>query len=219
METSKVISTDKSTVVIQVNPQVAQNAVIDTDGHQVRGAYRNTALTEFFKAQPKALGTVQIMIGVVCFLFGIIRTNILDHIPAIEISGINFWGSLIYISAGSLSVAARNKLHPCVVKASLGMNVISAITAGIAIVLMSFEISGSVYYGCYYDYNNYSREYNSHYSNTREMCLKFKGYDLGISGILLVFSVLQFIISICISGFACKATSSTDFTVVNVALN
>ncbi|KAG1960244.1 membrane-spanning 4-domains subfamily A member 12-like [Pimephales promelas] len=219
METSKVISTDKATVVIQVNPQVAQNAVICDDGQQSRGVYPNTALTGFFKAQPKALGTVQIMIGVVCFLFGIVNTfhsNRYRYI--IIISGIPFWGSLIYISAGSLCIAAQNKLNLCVVKASLGMNVISAMTAGIAIVLMCIEIvlSSLDYSRCYS--RNYGRGYSHDYSDPEEICLNVK-YYLGISGVLLVFSILQFIISICISGFACKATSETDSTVVNVALN
>ncbi|XDV25437.1 hypothetical protein PO909_029356 [Leuciscus waleckii] len=185
METSKVISTNKATVVIQVNPQVAQNAVICDDGQQTRGVYHNMDLAEFFKAQPSALGTVQIMIGVVWFLFGIVRTTDRYYDFISVISGITYWGSLIYISAGSLSVAARNKCHLCVVKASLIMNVISAITAGGAIVLVSIELR----------------------------------LNLGTSGIFLVFTILQFIISICISGFACKATSNTDSTVVNVALN
>ncbi|XP_048044441.1 membrane-spanning 4-domains subfamily A member 12-like [Megalobrama amblycephala] len=193
---SKIISTDKATVVIQINPQVTQNTVMSDDGREARGAYHNTTLTRFFKAQPKALGTVQIMIGVVCFLFGIIQSS--GGYPSILlVSGITYWGSLIYISAGSLSVAAQNKLHPCVVKASLVMNVFSAITAGVAIVLMSIEIA--VLRGRISDY--------------------ISRYILGIHGILLVFTILQFIISICISGFACKATCNRDSTVVNVALN
>ncbi|XP_039511974.1 membrane-spanning 4-domains subfamily A member 8-like [Pimephales promelas] len=229
METSKVISTDKATVVIQVNPQVAQNAVICDDGQQTR-VYPNTALTGFSKAQPKALGTVQIVIGVVNFMFGIVRTTFLskDHPVIIVKSGITYWGSLFYVSGGSLSVAAQNKLHPCVVKASLGMNVINAITAGISIVLMSIEIvfSSLFYENCYYNgYNHgYGRNDGSNYFgkyNFKEICLNLQKYDLGISGILLVFSILQFIISICISGFACKATCKKDSqtTVVNVALN
>ncbi|XP_058631073.1 uncharacterized protein LOC131540367 [Onychostoma macrolepis] len=210
MESSKVMSTDKATVIIQVNPQVTQGTVI-CDEQQARGAYHNTALKGFFKAQPKALGTVQIMIGVMVFLFGIVLTthpyNRMS--PTIFIiCGITYWGSLIYISAGSLSVAAQNKLHPCVVKASLGMNVISAITAAIAITLMSIEIHiiSSPYPRCYDPTDS-------------DICSKFKSYDMGITGVLLVFSILQFIISIVISGFACKATCNNDSTVVNVALN
>ncbi|KAG1929069.1 membrane-spanning 4-domains subfamily A member 4A-like [Pimephales promelas] len=201
METSKVISTEKATVVIQVNPHVC-------DGQENGGVYHNTALSEFLKAQPKALGTVQIMTGVMVFLFGIVRTTSMQYYPALSVfSGITYWGSFIYISAGSLSVAAQRKLHLCVVKASLIMNAISAVTAGLAILLVSIEI------GLFSDgiCNNYNER-------SPRICLSWKRYDLGVNGILLVFSVLQFIISICMSAFACKASSDYDSTVVHVAL-
>ncbi|ROI52206.1 Membrane-spanning 4-domains subfamily A member 12 [Anabarilius grahami] len=163
METSRVISNDKATVVIQINPQAAQNAVICDDGQEARGEYHNTALKGFFKAQPKALGTVQIMIGVMIFLLGIVLTaNVIQFGTLYVISGITYWGSFIYISAGSLSVAAQNKLHPCV------------------------------------------------------------RYGWGIIGIMMVLSILQFIISICISGFACRATCNRDSmsqNSVSVAIN
>uniref|UniRef100_A0A9J8B867 Membrane-spanning 4-domains subfamily A member 4A n=2 Tax=Cyprinus carpio carpio TaxID=630221 RepID=A0A9J8B867_CYPCA len=213
MENSKVLASEKATVIIQVNPQVAQDTVICDDGQQVRGAYNNTALKGFFKAQPKALGTVQIMTGVMVFLLGIVLSASLDRFPSISVfSGITYWGSFIYISTGSLSVAAQNKLHPCVVKASLGMNVISAITAAISILLMGIEIGTSVRLHRNCNYNSY----NSYYAND---CKRSQVYEMGITGILLVFFILQFIISIFISGFACKATCNTDSTVVNVALN
>ncbi|XP_077091363.1 membrane-spanning 4-domains subfamily A member 4A-like [Siphateles boraxobius] len=198
METIEVISTDKATVVIQVNPQAEQDSVIFVDGQQTRGTSHNAALKGFFKAQPKALGIVQIMIGVIIFFLGVLLTI---NYPAILVySGITYWGSIIYISAGSLNVAAQNKLHPCVVKASLGMNVFSAITAGFAILLMSIELRVISMWN-----PSLHAEYFIH--------------SLRIVGILLVFTIPQFIISICISGFACKATSNTDSTVVNVALN
>ncbi|KAK7152405.1 hypothetical protein R3I93_010577 [Phoxinus phoxinus] len=206
MEASKTISTDKATVVIQVNPQVTQNIVSGDDGQETRGAQHNTALTGFLEAQPKALGTVQIMIGVVILVLGIVRTPDVFYGPYISVfSGITYWGSIIFISAGSLSVAAQNKLHLCVVKASLIMNVFSAITAGTAIVLMSIEIALTSHRGCHYRYDS-------------DICL-IKRYDLGIFGIMLVFSITQFIISISISASACKATCNSDSTVVNVALN
>ncbi|XP_077095552.1 membrane-spanning 4-domains subfamily A member 4A-like [Siphateles boraxobius] len=208
METSKIISTDKATVVIQVNPQVAQNTVICDDGQEARGAYH-----KFLKAQPEALGTVQIMTGVMVFLFGIVRTTDVYNFPAVSLfSGITYWGSLVNISAGALSVAAQNKLNPCVVKSSLVMNVLSAVTAGLAILLIPMDIG----------LGSETMKYQScpkTYDRTEDvMCLKFERNDLGILGILLVFSILQFIISICISAFACKATSNNDFTVVDVAL-
>ncbi|XP_051981695.1 membrane-spanning 4-domains subfamily A member 4A-like isoform X1 [Xyrauchen texanus] len=210
----KVISTDNATVVIQINPQVAQASAISDDGQDEIN--QNTILKGFLKVQPKSLGIVQIMIGVVTFLFGIVLTISVNRFRIISLySGITYWGSLIYISAGSLSVAAENKLHQCLVKASLGMNVFSAITAGIDIIIMSIGIAtgSTIDQYCYFDYNS---SYN-HYGQS--LCSDFQIHGLGINGIFLVLSILQFIISICISAFACKATSGRDSTVVNVILN
>ncbi|XP_073695434.1 membrane-spanning 4-domains subfamily A member 4A-like [Garra rufa] len=205
MESSKVIASDKATVVIQVNPQVAQDTVICDDGQQVRGAYHNTALKGFFSAQPKALGTVQIMIGVTVFLLGIVLTANVYRFDSISVIGNTYWGSFIYICTGSLSVAAQNKLNPCVVKASLGMNVISAVTAAISIILMGIEMGMLSRFPRCYSRSSYD-------------CVHIESSGLGTLGVLLVFSILQFIVSIFISGFACKATCNTDMTVVNVAL-
>ncbi|RXN15875.1 membrane-spanning 4-domains subfamily A member 4A-like protein [Labeo rohita] len=280
MESSKFMSTDKATVIIQVNPQVPQDAVICDDGQETRRAYHNSALTKFFRAQPKALGTVQIMIGVMVILFGIVRTIYCTERYRYDygfyisvITGITYWGSLI-------------------VKASLIMNVISGLTAAAAIVLMGTEMYLLVNYNGYYELKRYdvgivgillvfsilqfiisicisgfackatsdtnstvvnvalnkvkgalimnvisaitaapaiimmsidmqflARDCYNNYSDYDFTCLKLKRYDMGIIGVLLVFTILQFIISICISGFACKANNNTNSTVVNVALN
>ncbi|XP_016348829.1 membrane-spanning 4-domains subfamily A member 12-like [Sinocyclocheilus anshuiensis] len=142
MESSEVISTDKTTVVIDVNPWMTQDTIIFVDGHEAGGKNHNTVLKGFFKAQSKALGTVQIMIGAMVFILGIVlTTNVYNYSAILDCSGITYWGSLIYISAGSLSVDAQNKRHPYVVKDFLGMNVFSAVTAGIAILLMGIQLA------------------------------------------------------------------------------
>ncbi|KAK7142951.1 hypothetical protein R3I94_012335 [Phoxinus phoxinus] len=138
------------------------------------------------------------MIGVVVFFLGVLLTTIDYNYPAILVySGITYWGSCIFISAGSLSVAAQNKLHPSVVKASFGINVFSAITAGLAILLMSIHL-GVI--------------------SMTDPSLYAEYFSLRIVGMMLVFTIPQFIISICISAFACKATCNRDSTVVSVAL-
>ncbi|XP_043107104.1 membrane-spanning 4-domains subfamily A member 15-like [Puntigrus tetrazona] len=185
------MSTDKATVIIQINPQVTQD-----DGEKSGEVYRSTALTEFPKTQPKALGSVQIMTGVMVGMMAILRFSSSGYRFYVS-SGILFWGSLIYITAGSLSVAAENKLHLCMVKAALIMNVISAMAAATAIVLTSIDINACLWHYKYYG-----------------PCLESQAWF----AILLVLSILQFIISVWISGFACKA-SSHDPTVVNVVLN
>ncbi|KAK7164674.1 hypothetical protein R3I94_003153 [Phoxinus phoxinus] len=195
METSEIISSDKAAVV---SLKVSQENVI-CDGQEARGVYHNAVLKGFLKLQPKALGTVQVMIGVVIFFLGVLLTINDYNYPAILVySGITYWGSLIYISAGSLSVAAQNKLNPNVVKASFGMNMFSAITAGLSILLMTEQLR---------------------LISAMDPSLYVEFFSLRIVGIMLVHTIPQFIISICISAFACKANCNRDSTMVNVLLN
>ncbi|XP_060774617.1 membrane-spanning 4-domains subfamily A member 12-like [Neoarius graeffei] len=165
-------------------------------------------LQKFLKGEPKALGTVQIMVGVLTILFGIVLAIFPDSISVV--SGVMFWGSLFHISAGSLAVAANNKLNHCVVKATMVVNILSTIAAGIAIIILSIELVISpVYRYCYY------RE-----DDCRNWYLAVS-YRHGITGVLLVFSVLQFTVSIAVSAFTCKATCSSEPTlnIVNVVQN
>ncbi|XP_056103546.1 membrane-spanning 4-domains subfamily A member 4A-like [Rhinichthys klamathensis goyatoka] len=139
------------------------------------------------------------MTGVVVFFLGVLLTINDYNYPAILVySGITYWGSCIFIIAGSLSVAAQDKLHPSVVKASLGINVFSAITAGLAILLMSIQLA---------------------VISMMDPSLYAEYFSLRIVGVMLVFTIPQFIISICVSAFACKASCNTHSTLVNVALN
>ncbi|KAK2857404.1 hypothetical protein Q7C36_005323 [Tachysurus vachellii] len=178
----------------------------------------------FLKGEPKALGTVQIMIGSLNFLFGIVLSLLI--VTPMVISGITLWGSLVFISSGALSVATAKKHNPCMVNTSLGMNVFSAVVAGVLIILLSVDmlfLSFSIYL-CEHDYSfrdyssrDYSsRDYSSHhypsyYSSYR--CQRRVQSMYGLYGVLLVFAVLEFIISICTSSFACKATCCSTTTV------
>ncbi|XP_076871964.1 membrane-spanning 4-domains subfamily A member 4A-like [Brachyhypopomus gauderio] len=145
-------------------------------------------LQKFLKAEPKALGTVQIMIGIMTMLFGIVLLVQAETITCF--SGVTFWGSVFYIIAGSLTVAASNKLHRCVVNGSLVLNVFSTICAGIGIIIFSLDLA----FNFLYHHHPY------YYQNVTK----------GICGVLLVFHVLQFIISISISAFACKASCISE---------
>ncbi|XP_051748017.1 membrane-spanning 4-domains subfamily A member 4A-like isoform X11 [Ctenopharyngodon idella] len=192
-----VVPVNSSTLVIQFQPPTQTTAA---------GTGTNAPVTVYVQqpagASPlhglQALGTVQIMIGLLTLLLGIVSSL---HAESISVfSGVVYWGSLIYIIAGSLSIAAENKVNSPsslrLVKGSLRMNIFSAITAVMSIIIISMDlVLGPL--------NSYCDYYDCDYIEE-----KYKTLYWGISGVSLIFAFLQFIISICLSAFACKATSS-----------
>ncbi|XP_046894031.1 membrane-spanning 4-domains subfamily A member 4A-like isoform X2 [Hypomesus transpacificus] len=131
--------------------------------------------------------TVQIMFGAMAFLFGIVMT--FGELSLGVLSGIFVWGSIIYIIAGSLTIAAEKSLNKCLVKASLGMNIVATVTAVTGTVLYSLD-AASVFSYCY-DYN--------------WLCRRYWAKHQGISGVMALFSLLEIMVTISVSAFACKA--------------
>lgn len=135
----------------------------------------------FRKGQPKALGVVQIMIGVVMLTFGL--AMVFYHLSLGVLSGIFVWGSLIYISAGSVAVAAETQLSLCLINASLALNIIASIVSGTGIILYALD---AIIWNHRYDDDPY--------------------YFIGFSIVLALFQALEFYVSIISAGLTCKAT-------------
>ncbi|XP_030638983.1 membrane-spanning 4-domains subfamily A member 4A-like [Chanos chanos] len=202
-----VVTQNGFVVVTHVYPQ-QQTATTPVTGVSSRVP---TLLAKFLRGEPKALGTVQILIGVMMLLFGIVLA--VNAASISTYSGVAFWGCLIYISSGSLGVAAENNLNKCLVKGSLVMNIFSTITAGISVILFSLDMVLQLYY-------YYCSGYDCYYLST--VCplysISFQSTLNGVSGVLLVFSLLQFVISISVSAFACKATCCTNPEISHIQL-
>ncbi|XP_066520178.1 membrane-spanning 4-domains subfamily A member 4A-like [Hoplias malabaricus] len=155
------------------------------------------------KGEPKALGTVQIMIGITTFLFGITLT--VNMFTVSDYSFVTFCGPVIYIISGALSVAVGNKAHPCVVKASLTMNVISSVIAGAVIIFLSFGIYASQWYFWYCTTDGYRSSLAQSLYN-------------GMYGVLMVFSLLETIISIYSAAFICRVSCCPEIMTAQIVI-
>ncbi|XP_066442649.1 membrane-spanning 4-domains subfamily A member 4D-like [Eleutherodactylus coqui] len=138
----------------------------------------------FLKSKPTPLGIVLIVSAILEIALEI---SLFFSTPSItSISGISFWGSIFYIVAGSLTIAAQSKPNLCLVKGSLALNIISSVFSVIAVILNIVDLA----VGWYYIYSKY-----------------FKVNMRAVVAILLVLNLLVFCVSLSISIFGCRSLS------------
>ncbi|XP_036793964.1 membrane-spanning 4-domains subfamily A member 4A isoform X1 [Oncorhynchus mykiss] len=208
MSSSQTTTTNGEVVINHVYPYgYGMGVAVVASAPHCLGQTVSSVLGSFRAGHPKALGTIQIMIGLIMLLTGIVNNAgpQVDNIGVL--SGIFVWGSIIYVVAGSLTVAADNKLNKCLVKGSLGMNVVATVTAVTGTILHSLDSAGIIFYRYYCDYPGYPSYDTPSYINYPRsyVCQQYWVRSQGISGVLAVFSMLEFIVSICVSSFACRA--------------
>ncbi|CAB1424934.1 unnamed protein product [Pleuronectes platessa] len=138
--------------------------------------------------------TIQIMVGLTVMLFGVAMGIPAETLTAF--TGFWVWGALIYITAGSLTVAAGKHLTRCLVNTALGWCVVAAVCSSVGTILYFLDSSG-VTHQCYYYY------YHDQYYQTNCM---YQGRMMGLSGIMGLVNLLELIVSLVVAGIACKAT-------------
>ncbi|CAJ0931568.1 unnamed protein product [Ranitomeya imitator] len=131
---------------------------------------------------------LQVMVGI-----GLIFTTFSVSLP----SGIPFWGPIIYIIAGSLTIAAQAKPSICLIKGSLSMNILTITFSVIGLVLTCVDL-GIIW--CY----------------PRRLCRSriIGGYL--IDSVLIVTNLLLFCLSISLSVFGCRALNHASSIVPQV---
>ncbi|KAM9310452.1 membrane-spanning 4-domains subfamily A member 3-like isoform 1-T1 [Pholidichthys leucotaenia] len=143
---------------------------------------------QFSRRRPEALGTVQIMIGIVVFLLGMVWIPL----PGVgAFSGIFVWGAAFFITSGSLTVAAGKSSNRCLVNTALGFNVVAAVTAGFGIIIYSLDAALSHNFRYCGSFNSYKCFY--HHISTY----------IGVSIILAIFCLLELIVSIYVAAVLC----------------
>ncbi|XP_058488830.1 membrane-spanning 4-domains subfamily A member 4A-like [Solea solea] len=180
-----------STVSTTVGDMVVVTHVLPANTNVNAGENTQTlvGVQKFIKGQPLALGTVQIIIGLMIFLFGIAMTPRADTLGVV--SGIFVWGAAFYITAGSLTVAAARRPSRCLVNCTLAFSVVAAVATSFGIILFTLDATGLLMY-CRYD--------------LVFECGLYRSRVMGFSGVLAVFSLLELIVSATVAGYACSAT-------------
>ncbi|XP_061468732.1 membrane-spanning 4-domains subfamily A member 15-like [Rhineura floridana] len=152
------------------------------------------------KVETKTLGAIQIMIGLIHIGFGVVSIFMFDlcYTSLAAFGGYPFWGGLFFIVSGSLSVSAEKHLTSNLVKCSVGMNITSAVMAAV----------GTCLYICELIIN-------------RSWIRCFEPVGTAIACLLLLFSLLEFCITVSTAHFGCQATCYSSDTIasrVNTAL-
>ncbi|XP_058013785.1 membrane-spanning 4-domains subfamily A member 15-like [Ahaetulla prasina] len=156
---------------------------------------QKSPLQDFLNAETKVLGAVQIMIGLLHIGFGTVVISLPSSNAGVTtIAGYPFWGGVFFISSGSLCITAVNNRNRALVKSSVGMNITSAIMALIGILICIADLAVT-----------------SSGDQSLSQTYKIKNaIDSGLSGMLLLFSLLEFCITVSFAHFGCQTNCCTD---------
>uniref|UniRef100_A0A673GT84 Uncharacterized LOC107726651 n=1 Tax=Sinocyclocheilus rhinocerous TaxID=307959 RepID=A0A673GT84_9TELE len=163
-----------------------------------------------------ALGTMQIIVGVINIVFGIllnspwIRGNLADF-------GVAFWIGGVVLVVGIVTVLAAKFPSPFLLVITVVLNVVSAALAITAVVLYSVDLAtGSGQY-CdtnYYSSNSYAVTPSPEQMRNTEICVQYKHLNNmmlgGLDIMMIVLSVLQLCVTISFCVLTGKALCKKD---------
>ncbi|KAM7138183.1 uncharacterized protein RBU57_016769 [Macrochelys suwanniensis] len=190
---------------VTAGPITINNSFI-TQPHTASAASpaRPQPLEKFYKGEPLALGITQILVGAVQVAVGVIMAMANSYLWIVALSVyVPIWSGLLYIISGSLSVAAAKNPKIPLVKGSLGMNIISSVLAGCAVILYLVSLL------------------ESRYQSTCDWypgeCTTYKG-AMAFMVVLLLFTFLEFCVSISTAAFGCKTICRNSYSEVSVVI-
>uniref|UniRef100_A0A8C6E7A2 Membrane spanning 4-domains A8 n=1 Tax=Moschus moschiferus TaxID=68415 RepID=A0A8C6E7A2_MOSMO len=147
--------------------------------------------TERALKEGKALGAIQILIGLIHLGLGSVMGTVLggNYTAVSFYGGFPFWGGVWFIISGSLSVLAEKQSQSsCLLNSSVGFNIVSAIFSMVGISLFIVDLIITPPYA-YPDYHTWGRV-----------------PGMAVSGLLLIFCLLEVCIASASAHFGCQLT-------------
>ncbi|XP_041517998.1 membrane-spanning 4-domains subfamily A member 4D-like [Microtus oregoni] len=175
----------------QTTIDVAPGGALPSERSVVRSQLWKENAEKFLKGEPKDLGVVQVLIGLINLILGIIMISGSQFLHPV-ISAFVYapiWGSIIFIISGSLSIAAGMITTEVLVTISLSFNTISSVVAAATSIISIFSVVLSA--------------------------VQFQHTIIvGIDALILILNVLEFCIAVSTSAFGCKAICCNTSEVV-----
>ncbi|XP_021067841.1 high affinity immunoglobulin epsilon receptor subunit beta isoform X1 [Mus pahari] len=106
----------------------------------------------FLKKELEFLGATQILVGLVCLCFGTIVCSVLyisefdEEVLLLYKVGYPFWGAVLFVLSGFLSIISERKNTLYLVRGSLGANIVSSIAAGMGIAMLILNLTNNSTY-------------------------------------------------------------------------
>ncbi|XP_045152985.1 membrane-spanning 4-domains subfamily A member 3 [Echinops telfairi] len=153
------------------------------------------------RGELQALGAIQIMNGIIILALGIFlwamhyEFNVSRTFSLfIFYTGYPLWGAVLFISSGSMSIAAERKNTRKMMSNSFGMNIASAINALVGTVLLSINVA-----------LNAESLRSCQLLQTPSLCVYLGLLSTGLVSLMLIFTLLELCISIFVSSMWLKA--------------
>ncbi|CAM5124537.1 unnamed protein product [Natator depressus] len=159
---------------------------------------------KFYKGEPLALGITQILVGAMQVAVGMVMAMVNSYLWILALTvHVPLWSGLLYIISGSVSVAAAKNPKIPLVKGSLGINIISSVLAGCAMILYLISLMES--------------RYQSRCDWYPENCFPYK-VTMACIMVLFLFTFLEFCVSISTAAFGCKTVCRDSYSQVSVVI-